>query len=131
MFSGLDAVMAPLALHARPPGRPLEVRSGEAVACLQLIESGGEALVGACHDGPVRLLLFARPVLCAASFRELSTDPVPGLRPLSLGEVALEVSEGPIYEYSLGIVSHLVCCVMKCHFASISPGLSLTVASTC
>jgi len=67
MFSGLDAVLAPLALHARPPGRPLEVRSGEAVACLQLIESGGEALVGACHDG-VRLLLFARPVLALLVF---------------------------------------------------------------
>ena len=47
MFSGLDAVLAPPALRVRATGRPLEILSGEAVASLQLVKTGGEAFAGA------------------------------------------------------------------------------------
>ena len=48
MFSGLDALLAPLALRVRATGRPLEILSGEAVASLQLVKTGGETFAGAC-----------------------------------------------------------------------------------
>jgi len=69
MFLGLDGLTRSTGGASTAPGRPLKVLPREAVACLQQIESGGEALVGACHDGVrlcfslgryLRLLVFAR-----------------------------------------------------------------------
>jgi len=65
-----------------PTGRLLEILSGEAVASLQMVKTGGEAFAGACHDG-VRFLLFVRSVPAATCFGELSADPFPGLRTFS------------------------------------------------
>jgi len=76
MFTGL----APPAFRVRAYGRPLEVLSGKAVASLQLVEAGGEALVGTCHDG-IRFLFLAPSVFAVAGLGELPADPVPGLRP--------------------------------------------------
>ena len=79
VFSGLYAVLAPPALRVRATGLPLEILSGEAVASLQLVKTGGEAFAGASHDG-VRFLLSARSVLAVTCFGELSVDLVSDLR---------------------------------------------------
>jgi len=76
VFSGLYGVLAPPALRVRATGRPLEILSGEAIASLQLVKTGGEAFAGACRDG-VRFLLSARSVLavtCAAEGDEVEAD---------------------------------------------------------
>jgi len=92
MLPGLDAILAPPAGGVGAACGSSQVLSGQAVVSLQLVEPGGEALVGPCHRG-VRFLLFGGAVLAVARPRELLSYPVLGVCPRPLGEVALDVGQ--------------------------------------
>ena len=114
MLPGLDAILAPPAGGVGAACGPSQVLSGQAVVSLQLVEPGGEALIGPCHRG-VRFLLFGGAVLAVVRPRELLSYPVLGVCPRPLGEVALDVGQRSWErELSLGDGAVRVGGVTKC-----------------
>jgi len=90
----LEKVLASLALILAPPARgvwpsvgPMKVMAGEAASGLELVETGGEALVGSCRRR-VRFLLDARAIFSVAGLASL----VPGLRPFFSEKTRLKLA---------------------------------------
>ena len=94
MLANLNLILALPARGVWASRVPVKVLAGEAVSRFELVEAGGEALVGSSHR-LVQFLFGARAVFRVCWFGEVPADPAPGLRPFFLRGVALEVGEGP------------------------------------
>jgi len=85
----LNPVPVPPALWGGPVLPPVEVLPGEAVPRLDLIEPQGEHIGTPSHRA-VRPPAFRHPVFCPGG---PASSPLPGFRPLLLGDLPFEVSE--------------------------------------
>jgi len=83
MLPGLDAVLAPPAGGVRAACGPCQILAGQVVPRLELVESGGEVLVG-IGDCGVRFLPVAGSVFAVSCTAQHFPCPALGVLPLLL-----------------------------------------------